>query len=102
MFDHLDLGTGTLHQFLGFEPDILIPEMTGNLIGDSPRLYREIGRQVAGFFHRHQIFTHIEGPLRHPLGLLIAMELRIFAFQHQAAAGSGDYHIISVDDQGIQ
>ncbi len=102
LFDHLDLGTGTLHEFSRFKPDILIPEVAGNLIGDSPWLSREIGCQLAGFFHGHQIFTDIEGPLRDPFRLLIAREFRVFAFQHQAATGGRDHHIVPFGDQRIQ
>ena len=85
--DHLNLRAGALHEFLRFEPDVLIPQMARYLVGDSSGLLLKVGGQHALPLQLHEIFTDIERPFRHAPHLISSDDLGIFPFPHQAATG---------------
>jgi len=93
-FDQFNLGPGEFHEFFGLKSDILVPQVTRNLIRNSLIKLGKLQREGSIFFEVHQIFADIKSPFGQVLHVRGRNQIGIFPFEHQTAAGGGN-------DQGI-
>ncbi len=93
-FNHLDPGAREFHEFLGFKSDVLITQMTGDLVCDVLLRVPELRGQRPVFFEPHQVFTDIERAFGQRRHVSRRHQIWIFPFEHETATGGGHDEVI--------
>jgi len=95
-FYDLNLRPGTFHEFLRFEADILIPQVTRYLIRHPPRFLREIHGQAALTLYLHEVLADVIRMLGHSFRIVSGHQTQIFPLHHETTTGGGNDDIIAL------